>query len=257
MTETDHHIKRMIISLDSCALSSLQIESAVSLASLLQVELCGLYIENTALLALADLPFTREITLHTAEVRDLSSQSVERSLKLMATGIRQRLDELAKIHRVVYTFRTVRGLQPESVIRESVGYQLIMIMPEKRLSREVSVRTVSGHAHSVMLFYDESAQARSALRVARALDDNAIRKSLQVLITSQSAQQEIMAQFASSHYHIEFTYIPDCNLSEIISLAKQRFAGHLILPLEDRQLQQEKEITHLLNSPPCPLIIVR
>jgi hypothetical protein len=257
INDLDHDIKRIIVSVDAAGISSSTLETAVLLASRLQADLCGLFIEDSELLQLAKLPFTREITLHTALCRDLSSISIERNLNAMATQMRHTLEQLAKISSVVCSFRTVRGPRLESVLKESVEFQLVLMTPAKRLAESRRHVTATINSHPIVLFYDGSLQARRAIRVIKSMSNGANMKHLLVMTTNHSAEVEVLEQLPASQYHLKFQYVTEYDMSKIITLLKMQSPGLVILPLEDILLKQEREVTKLLDVLSCPLILVR
>lgn len=257
MNDKDQNITRIIINVDCGGFSSSIMESAVILAARLQANLCGLFIEDTELLQLANLPFTREITLHTALSRDLSSRSMERHLNAMAAQMRQTMEELARISNVGYSFRTVRGPRMESVIKESEDSQLILMMPNKRLTESRQDIISAARHHPVVLFYDGSLQARRAVRVIKSMNNGYTMKRLLVLTTSQSVEDELLEQFPSSEYQVKCLHVSEYNIADIISLVKAQSPGLVILPLENILLKQGGEVRRLLDVLSCLLILVR
>jgi len=255
--DLNHDVKRIIVSFDAGGFSPSTMETAVLLASRLQADLCGLFVEDTELLQLANLPFTREITLNTALSRDLNSISIERNLNALATRMRHSLEEMANISNVVCSFRTVRGPGLESVINESEEFQLVLLMPKKRLTETWRHIATPVNNHPIVLFYDGSVSAHRALKVIKSISGDAKMKHLLVLTTHQSAEVEVLEQLPLSQYSIKFHYVPDYNVTDIAALLKMQSAGLVILPLEAILLKQAREVTMLQDVLSCPLILVR
>jgi hypothetical protein len=258
MSDINHNIKRIIINIDSGGFSASIMESAVILASRLQANLCGLFIEDTELLQLANLPFTREITLHTALFRDLSSSSMERNLNAIAAQMRQTLEEMATISDVGCSFRTVRGPRLESVIKESEDSQLILIMPKKRLTENRYHAKPADKSHPIVLFYDGSLQAHRAVRVIKSMNNtHSVMKRLLVLTTSQAVEDELLEQLPVDQFQVKCLHLSEYNISDIIDLVRTQTPGLVILPMENILLKQEGEVRRLLDMLSCLLILVR
>lgn len=257
MNYSDHDIKRIIVSVDAGGFNLSTLEATVLLASYLQADLCGLFIEDTDLLQLANLPFTREITLHTGMSRDLNSSSIESNLMAMAAHMRQTLEALTKISNVGCTFRTVRGPRLESVIKESEEYQLALMLPKKRLTEYRRDVTVTANNRPIVLFYDDSLQARRALQVIRSLSNDVNVKHLLIMATTQAADIEIAKQLPASQYHLSIQHVSEYNIRDVINLLKSHSPGMVILPLEDILLKQGREVRKLLDVLACPLVLVR
>ncbi len=256
MNDLNHTIKRIIVNVDVGGFSLSAMESAVILASRLRADLCGLFIEDAELLELANLPFTREITLHTTQSRALSGSSIERNFIAMASQMRHTLENLAKLSDVVCSFRTIRGTRLESVIRESEDFQLILIFPKKRLTAPAYQDVTTSNSRPIVLFYDGSTQASSAVKVIKSLNDHKTIKQLLVLATSQTAEAEILDQLSSTDYRIKFEQVQDYHIADIINRVKKQPAGLVILPLEDILQKQLGGLKTLLDTLSCPLILV-
>ena len=257
MINPDHTIKRIIVSMDTGGVNPAAMESIVVLASRLQAELCGLFVEDTALLQLANLPFTREVTLLTALSRDLSGTSMEKNLSATAVQMQRTLERLAQLANVVCSFRTVRGPRLESVIRESNDFQVLVLMPKKRLTEGMRQVPKVDKDHPLVLFYDGSALAHNAAGIIRSLNTSSTMKQLLVLTTSDAAAEEIHQQFPSSHYHVRYEHIQGYDINELITLVRRQAPGLVILPLQDILLRQGAALGKLLDVLSCPLILVR
>ncbi len=257
MNDTNHNIERIIISVDCGGFNISIMETAVILASRLQANLCGLFIEDTELLQLANLPFTREITLNTALSRDLSSRSIERNLNAVAAQMRQVLEEMSELSHVGCSFRTVRGPRLESVIRESEDYQLILMTPKKRLTEDRDRTVSTDRSRPVVLFYDGSLQAHRAVRVIKSMNAEAAMRPLLVLTTSQSKEDEVLEQLPPGKYQVKCLHVDEYNIINIINVVKAHSPGLVILPLENILLKQGGEVRRLLDVLSCLLILVR
>ncbi len=257
MADMDTSIKRIIINVDSGSISVSSMESAVVLASRLQANLCGLFIEDTELLQLANLPFTREITLHTAHSRELSSRSIERNLLARAAEVRESLQALAEMSNVGFSFRTVRGPRLESVFKEAEEYQLILMMPTKRLTNLRHHAALADRRHPVVIFYDGSVQSKRAIAVIKSMNNDPSIKHVLALTTSQSAEEEVLQELPEQHFNVRCISIEDFSIEDIIKLARIQTPGLMILPIENSLLKQGPQLRRLLDALSCMLILVR
>lgn len=250
-------IKRILVSVDSGGFSSSAMQSAVMLASRLQADLCGLFIEDQELLELARLPFTREITLHTTQSRDLSGAAIERHFIVMANQMRLTLEKLAKTSDVVCSFRTIRGAHLESVINESDDFQLLLLLPKKRLTERTHQGVSTGKARSIVLFHDGSTPMSNIVQVIKSLNDNETMKKLLVLTTMKPDAEEILNELPSTHYQINFQQVQGYDIRDIVNRVKQESAGLVILPLGYILLQQREAFRKLIDAFSCPIILMR
>lgn len=107
-------MRRILVAMDASQGSLSALETATVLAELAHAELEGLFIEDADLLALANLPFSREVRLTGGAVRALDLDVLERDLRMQALAARRAMQRAASSRRLRWTFRSVRG----SVISE-------------------------------------------------------------------------------------------------------------------------------------------
>ena len=79
------------------------------MAARLQADLCGVYIEDSTLLAAASLPFTQQLNAISARLQPLEPDAVARQMTMLAARARTQLSALAEERRVRWTFETIRG----------------------------------------------------------------------------------------------------------------------------------------------------
>lgn len=257
MNDVSRTIKRIIVSVETGGFNSSAMQSAVILASRLQADLCGLFIEAPELLEIARLPFTREITLHTTQSRDLSGAAIERHFIAMANQMRHTIEKMAKISNVACSFRTIRGSHLESMISESDDFQLLLILPKKRLTELTHQETSTSKTQSIVLFYDGSVPVSNIIRVIKSLNDNKAMKKLLVLTARESDIEEILNELPSTHYQINFQQVQGYDIGDIINRVKQQSAGLVILPLGGIVQQQRGVFKKLIDTLSCPLILMR
>lgn len=108
---------RVILRMESGEASSVVLEIAVRVARTFDGELHGLFLRDENLLALAGLPFAREIFFSGRRSRALSAEAVYREMETAAETMRRRLDRLAQAARLPFRFdvagRTAGGLPAE------------------------------------------------------------------------------------------------------------------------------------------------
>jgi hypothetical protein len=102
-------IRRIIAGFDAGACRRETLEAIAALAADAQAELLGLFIEDTALLELARLPFAAEVGYPSATRRSLDVATLERALRARAETLRAALAAALEPAAVEWTFRIVRG----------------------------------------------------------------------------------------------------------------------------------------------------
>lgn len=100
--------RKFLLAIDTSSTSTHYLEKAAEIASVLNAQLAGLYIEDEDLLIAADLPFTKEICFHVAE-KSLDLIQIERDMKLLSAKAKERLEEIANRWQINWSFQTVRG----------------------------------------------------------------------------------------------------------------------------------------------------
>jgi hypothetical protein len=101
--------RRLVVALEA-GIADPELEAAVALASSLDAELLGLFVEDLDLLRFAALPFAHEIGFGSAARRRLDPASLERDLRAHAAEAERRLAGAAARERVPSAFRVARGV---------------------------------------------------------------------------------------------------------------------------------------------------
>jgi nucleotide-binding universal stress UspA family protein len=102
-------MRRILVAMDASQGSLSALETATALAELVQAELEGLFIEDADLLALASLPFSREVRLTGGSIQALDLAALERDLAMQAMAARRAMQRAATRRKLRWTFRSVRG----------------------------------------------------------------------------------------------------------------------------------------------------
>ncbi len=107
--------RRLILDLYHGASDANLMRASVELARLLGVDLHCLFIEDEALLALAELPFAREIRLPTHQWTPIDTISLSDDLRQAAAQTRRLLDEIIRNAGVASAFEVLRGDPAECI----------------------------------------------------------------------------------------------------------------------------------------------
>ncbi len=101
--------ERVLVALDAGGRERTALEIAARLATLTHSELIGLFIEDTNLINLAALPFSREASPASGRFRPLDPHSMEAELRQAARDLRQELARTAERFSLSWRFQVVRG----------------------------------------------------------------------------------------------------------------------------------------------------
>ncbi len=120
-------IHRILVALDASPHSLAALDAAVGLAARLDAELEGLFVEDTTLLRLTDLPCAREVLYFSAGQEPLTRAGMESKLKSQSERARRALQAAAQRAQVEWTFRTARGEVTTEVKSAAAGADLLAI----------------------------------------------------------------------------------------------------------------------------------
>jgi hypothetical protein len=112
--------RRLIVELASGAPDPATLAVAAAFARLLDLELLGLFVEDEALLTMADLPFAREIRLPTHHWDPIDPVRLQQELRQHAALMRQRLRQAVRAHGIADVFEVMRG-DPAACLAERSG----------------------------------------------------------------------------------------------------------------------------------------
>jgi len=120
-------IRRILVAMDASPYSLAALNAAVDLAVRMDAELSGLFVEDTALLRLAEIPCTREVLYFSAAEAHLTRASMESRLRAQSEQVRKALEAAAQHAQVAWSFRTVRGEVASEVLAAAKGVDLLAL----------------------------------------------------------------------------------------------------------------------------------
>jgi len=273
---SDESIRRILVALDASVSSLAALEAAVALASRLEAELVGLFVEDVNLLKLAALPFAREVGFPSARRRRLGSVEMERSLRAQASRAEAALIAAAERQSVRCSFRVVRGEVTAQVLEAATEVDLLALgMARSRAWRASSTShvIVSAASGPVLLLtpgtparppiasvYDGSAESARALLLARRLVQSES-DTLTVLVVARNAddaqrlRQQAAGHLAGSGLAVDYVTLLDAGAADVAQAARRHATGTLVLaanlPLKSGALEQ------LLAELDCAVFLVR
>lgn len=109
-------IRRIVAGFDAGACRPETLQALAALAAEMQAELVGVFIEDTALLELARLPFAAEVGYPSAAHHRLDVQMLERALRTRAEELRRALAAALDPAAVKWTFRVARGQPADTLV---------------------------------------------------------------------------------------------------------------------------------------------
>jgi nucleotide-binding universal stress UspA family protein len=274
-------IRRILIALDASPHSEVALDAAVQLAAHFEAELRGLFVEDINLLRSADLPVTREVQSFRLPARSMTQGRLRRQLRRQAERAQQLMHAAAYRTEVAYSFDVVRGRVTDRLLEAAKDTDLITLGKASsdrssrrklgRTAREVLqnasqsvlvLRKAARPDHPVMVYYDGTNTAESALELAVALARMGPSRPLRVLLPANDADelQRLRDAVTERYSHT----VPGLHVHPLTQIEAARLAtvahtsgkGPVILPagappLADANLQE------FLYDLDRPVLVVR
>jgi len=100
--------RRILVTLDATRSGQSALEAAALLAEAMEYELVGLFVEDSDLMTLASLPFSREVR-RSGVIQNLDPAELQKEMEAHAAAARHAMRQVAVRHRLRWSFRSVRG----------------------------------------------------------------------------------------------------------------------------------------------------
>lgn len=240
--------KTLLLAVDSTDHGLLLLPHAIRLAQKLHANLQVLYVEDDALLQLAALPFTQELSLYSRERRTLDAPTLRNAYAQRSTELRQYVDQHAANARLTWSMQTLEGRRTDIVLANLHAADLIVVASTAVTSAPMrTVRAaVQQHGAIFVSASGNSENVNAAIALARALDGNSGR--IQLVASPGST----VALITNTDLHVA----ADDSIASLLDVLKSQHAELLIVPMSHPALQQADALLHLLEATPVPLILV-
>lgn len=271
-------VERIVVAFDTTPLEEVALEAAAGLASALDAELSGVYVEDVNLMRIAALPFTREFGLTSAAPRPFETSALERAFRLQAERSRRQLEAIAAAFNLRWSFQTVRGQvlaavlecvrEPDLVVFGTTAHGATaknVTLPA--LGRALAVETRRQRERfkrlklrSIALLFDGKPRAWRALAAAYALAATAETR-LALLVPAQSREEferlrEPVRTWLSDHgATARFNWLKSSEISDVVAAANAEDAAALLW-YDGTLLQDRGRFDALLSRLRCPLVLV-
>jgi nucleotide-binding universal stress UspA family protein len=275
---TEFAIRRILVALDTSALSLVALEEAASLAAAMEAELTGLFVEDINLVRIAALPFARQLSFPSGAEEPLNSARLERELRARGELARKALAAAAERRHTPWSFRTVRGQVTGEILAAASQADLIFFgkagwSPAQRLGSTalaliarvpgtfVLVQQEVPQGAPILTLYDGSSGCRRALETALRLA-NARQVGLVVFISSDTPeacerlQQQAMQGIGNRLPGARFVRLHDRNARRLAQVLRAEGGGLLVLA-GDSPLAQQTAIRQLLELTRNPVLLIR
>jgi nucleotide-binding universal stress UspA family protein len=255
-------VRRIVVAADASQPGRIALESAIRLAQRLQAELEGLFVEDSDLKRLSELPVAREIRFGAGGFGRPAS-SVAEDLRNESMRLRHRFEEQASRARIKATFRVAEGRIEHSIVQLGGEADLLVVGLARR--RAWSLFGVSEgqaeFANRPLVLYDGTDGAERALDLAARLaaDDEA---ALAVVVRAGNEADALRlrrraAQRLAEHGQgARFRQAAAPTLAALSQAVAALGASVLVISSEDALLEGEG-FRRLTDEMTCPVVVVR
>ena len=222
-------------------------------------EVLGLYIEDSELLSLADIPVVREYCLLTQVERRLQAGELERQFRAQARIAELALARAASPRGYPWSFRSLRG-DPVVLLREMLAEVDLMLLGAAAGMTQATRRRGGGAAgRPVMAVFDQAEPATRALQVAMQLADAGRTRLVIALTAAHPDELPALRQRAAGlvgDRPAEYLELISRDTADLLSQLRRQVAGQLVIGVPAEKLDDET-IALLRNRSSCPVVLVR
>lgn len=248
------NLKNILIIFDAAGYNPVSMQTVIELAIRSQSGIQALYIEDNNLINAVGLPFTREVSLHTAAISHIDSTLMMQKLHADAESIKKQVEEIAVTRSVSLSFSSMRG-QKAQVIRNRTAELSMVFIPAVYSTN--SRKQQHYLKHEVVMVYDGQSPSREkALTIALS---QAAKNSHQlfVIVDSEQAKQHV-EQLLLQQGGRGFCHLANfSNVGEIVLLLQKRSPGLLVLAEDSQLVDNEQVLQQLINSLESDILLVR
>ena len=222
-------------------------------------EILGLFIEDSELLSLADIPVVREYCRLTQVERRLQTGELERQFRAQARIAEQALARAASPRGYPWSFRSLRG-DPVVLLRQVLAeVDLMLLGATAGMTRLAGRRADAPARRPVMAVFDQAEPATRALGVAMKMADAGGTGLVVVLAASRPDELPALRERAAGlvgERSVDYLEVISHSTTELLSRLRRQVADQLVIGIPDDQLDDET-IALLRRRSTCPAILVR
>lgn len=248
----------ILISLETIHDNRTALDRLAELAALLKAGLHGLYVEDEELLAIAELPFTQEVCLHTPGENTLERHRLEQQMRTVARQAETLLAQTAKQWNVEWRFQRVRGKVIAELSKAAQQTHIVSILAGNRSNYRG--RVLPGEKADFNTFMGKSClvfppQIAAGEEIITVIDDQHPLAGLleptylisgqgkrPVIILLQKSRQDnlrhqIMQFFQPHHLLPEIISLPLANRQQLVDFLNRRTARMVIIHAQNPLLE--------------------
>ncbi len=273
-------IRKIVVAVDASASSFSALQNAVELASRLDVELIGIFVEDADLLRFSQLPIAHEVSAFSLTLRRLQSTDLELQLRAQAAQVRRTLARMCASRGVPCQFKVARGVVGAELLAAAEDADLMVLgkigrsyagprhvgsitrlIVSTRLGMTLILQSGALFTFPVILLFDGSEQSRKALEVAGHLA-RVHNGRLVVMVLAENRESarryemEVMQRLQDYELGADFRLIVRSPRITIAHLIRAESTGPVVMPC-DMQSDEEDQLCTLLGEISNPVLLVR
>ena len=270
MTRTSRKasLRHIVVTLNTPGSGRPALDVAVRLAAILGAELKGIFVEDINLIRLAGLPFLREFRPCSLAEEAISTQRMQRELRMLARHAEGMLEQAAREMGVSWSFHIWRGHAKAASLARDFGADILSL---GRVSSLVSsrVRAASGQyarqpretVNSICVLLSDSKQGMRAMTTACSLAKDPGARLTVLLPESRGRNKPGLKKKARAILELHeqaarFEKLAGTGVQSLTRAAET--AGFSILiAAADHPMLQQASLDECLEALPCPVLLVR
>ena len=269
---------KVVLRMRGGAASPLILEVATRFAHTFRGELHGLFVENEELLALAQMPFAREISLTGGHTRTLSLDVVRKEMEAASAAMEREFERLTRAARVQARFEVVRGAAEEMLRKAmedtgilAIGEPLALAAPgmfPELLAEFINVTGIvvvgceARRAHGpVLTVIDPSSDVAMLVDTAEQIASEGAQEVILLITGAQRSELERLeaearaALDAGTHYRFE--RIGAVTSRSLGALAQRHEGGLVIAHIGGPVAESGIQASRFACALDCPLLLLR
>jgi nucleotide-binding universal stress UspA family protein len=253
MAENTSISERVVVALNVLRHDIGMLELAAQLAARKQAQLIAVYVEETNLINLAELPFAIEVDRICASERKVDLPRLMRALRSNAEQIQQTLDRLNERLQIDVSFRTVRGHFVSAVLSEIEQIDVVFLSKSEPYRSNARKTTA---IYPIWVVFDGSRGAERALQVAVELAELTESSLLHVVLPAKTdAESEALRQLALKccvrSTAVHFVTVYPLDVSNLLRSMRRTGCRLLVVKREDGDLSKA-----ISEAAACPVVLI-
>jgi nucleotide-binding universal stress UspA family protein len=257
-----------MVTIDASEHGRSALETAVRLAALLNADLAGVFVEDTNLIKLAELPFLREVRQCSLAEETVSVKRMQRELRALARQAEHMLEQAAHATGVSWSFQVWRGRAGATALADNFSADILSLGRTRALSITSSWGTtglrsrLSGYRPEyIHVLFDDSEQAIRALSTAARLAQDT---GTHLLVLLPDMREPEYIKLKASALSLTETNQLTTHIVRLrnpglqtLTRAVGRDKQSLLVAGTNHALLQLLGLDACLDAIPCPLVLVR